>query len=105
MFNILAFTEPLQITMYAHERKALETYKAITGKSYNFIVDQAIKDFIADDSYNLPANTADSKERKRLAVRLSKETDLLLKEYCQINKEKMSPIAVKATMKYIVKSL
>lgn len=103
---ILTFTEPLQLTMYVHERKALEAYKELTGKSYNYIVDKAIKAFILDNTtYDIPKPDLVNKEWKRLAVRLSVETQSLLKEYCEANKEKMSPTVVKAVMKYIIKSL
>ena len=77
---ILTFTEPLQLTMLEHERKALESYKDITGSSYNFIIEQSIKYYIA----NKPQITAPaapktaSKVRKRHGVHFKNIVKLFL---------------------------
>lgn len=103
-------TEALQVIMREHQKNALIAFKSLTGQPFNFIFEAAIKDYICGNAANIilppeEENQTASKVRKRLHIRLTKETYDLLENYCKKNNRKMSPTAVQAAMIYIYKSL
>ena len=96
-----SYTEQFQLNMTQEQKKLLELYKEKNGVSYNFIVDRAITEFLTDSNNDIPKPYEIMQNRKRVVVRIKKETLFNLQKYCKEKNTKLSPTAVVATINYI----
>ena len=97
------YTEPFQMLLTGSQRRLLENYKAQHGSSFNFIVNQALKEFFLNLPETNPKSYETKTDYKRTLVRLTKEIYTALQEYSKKTNTAMSAAAVYATMKYIEK--